>query len=71
MHVRAWTRKAVALVAAVAATTGLGVVGAGAANAADRQTFAGSVPGWATARAERQRMTRERIVMHEGENVRR
>ncbi|MGN6326432.1 S53 family peptidase [Pseudolysinimonas sp.] len=49
MHVRAWTRKAVALVAAVAATTGLGVVGAGTASAADRQTFAGSVPGWATA----------------------
>ena len=48
MHVRAWTRKAVALVAAVATTTGLGVVGAGAASAEDRPTFAGSVPSWAT-----------------------
>ena len=49
MHVRAWTRRAVALVATVAAATGLGVVGAGAANAGDRQTFSGSVPSWATA----------------------
>ncbi len=48
MHVRAWTRKAVALAAAVAATTGLGVAGAGTASAADRTTFSGSVPGWAT-----------------------
>jgi subtilase family serine protease len=52
MHVRAWTRRAVAVVATVAAATGLSVAGAGAASAADRQTFAGSVPGWATASAD-------------------
>jgi subtilase family serine protease len=49
MHVRAWTRRAVAVIATVAAATGLGVIGAGAASADDRQSFSGSVPGWATA----------------------
>jgi subtilase family serine protease len=52
MHVRAWTRRAVAVVATVAAATGLSVAGAGAASAADRQTFTGSVPAWATASAD-------------------
>jgi subtilase family serine protease len=48
MHVRAWTRGAVALIAAVATAAGIGIAGAGTASGADRESFSGSVPSWAT-----------------------